>query len=134
MAYGVTGNDSALTLVGNRGGESVPFTTFAASGAPAGLALATTLDATGENDVCAITTAADGAVYAVGWSVDPSTGVYDSEALHDSGGTWTLDTAPDPGNGTNGFAGVAAVPGGGVWAVGVTSNTANNSTLIAYHC
>ena len=29
---------------------------------------------------------------------------------------------------------VAAVPGGGVWAVGATSNKANNSTLIAYHC
>jgi hypothetical protein len=134
MAYGVTGNDSALTVVGNRGSDTAPFTTFTASGAPASLALATTPNATGENNLYATTTAANGTVYAVGWSVDPSTGVYDTEALHESGGTWTLDTAPDPGNGTNGFAGVAAVPGGGVWAVGVTSAKANNSSLIAYHC
>jgi hypothetical protein len=134
MAYGVTGSDTALTVAGNRGSDTAPFTTFAASGAPGSLSLATTPNATGENNLYAVTTAADGSTYAAGWSVDPSTGVYLSEVLHGAGGQWSIDTTPNPGSGSNGFAGVAAVPGGGVWAVGVTSNKANNSTLIAYHC
>jgi hypothetical protein len=29
--------------------------------------------------------------------------------------------------------GIAAVPGGGLWAVGVTSGNSNFSTLIMYH-
>jgi hypothetical protein len=134
MPYGVTGSDSALTIVGNRGSDTAPFTTLAAAGAPSSLSLATTPNAAGENNLYATTTAADGSVYAVGWSVDPSTGVYLSEVLHGVNGQWSLDTTPNPGSGGNGFAGVTAVPGGGAWAVGVTSNKANNSTLIAYHC
>jgi hypothetical protein len=94
----------------------------------------TTPNATGENNLYAVTTVADGTVYAAGWSVDPSTGVYLNEILHGTGGQWSLDTTPDPGTGSNGFAGISAVPGGGVWAVGATSNKGNNSTLIAYRC
>jgi hypothetical protein len=133
-AFGVTGSDSALTVAGNRENDTAPYTTLAASGAPGSLSLQNTPNATGENDLYAVTTAADGSAYAAGWSVDPSTGVYDSEILHGAGGQWSLDATPNPGSGSNGFAGVAAVPGGGVWAVGVTSNKANNSTMIAYHC
>lgn len=134
MPYAVTGSDSALTVVGDRGSDTAPFTTLTASGAPASLELQSTPNATGENNLYAATTAADGTVYAAGWSVDPATGVYLSEILHNTGGQWSLDSTPDPGSGSNGFAGVAAVPGGGVWAVGVTSNKGNNSTLIAFHC
>jgi hypothetical protein len=134
MAYGVTGSDTALAVAGNRGSDTAPFTTFVASAAPGSLSLATTPNATGENNLYAVTTAADGSTYAAGWSVDPSTGVYLSEVLHGTGGQWSIDTTPNPGSGSNGFAGVAAVPGGGVWAVGATSNKGNNSTLIAYHC
>lgn len=135
VAYGVTGSDSALTVAGIRESDTAPFTTFVASGAPSALSLVTTPNATGENNLYATTTEADGSTDAVGWSVDPNTGVYLSAALHGVNGRWTVDTTPDPGNGTNGFAGVAAVPGGGgVWAVGVSSAKANNSTLIAHHC
>ncbi|WP_188316618.1 alkaline phosphatase family protein [Solihabitans fulvus] len=134
IAYGVTGSDTALTVVGNRASGTAPFTTLAAAGAPNGLALQNTPNATGENNLYATTTAADGSTYAAGWSVDPNTGVYLSEVLHGVNGQWSIDTTPNPGNGSNGFAGVTAVPGDGVWAVGVTSNKANNSTFIAYHC
>ncbi|HEX6392509.1 MAG TPA: alkaline phosphatase family protein [Acidimicrobiales bacterium] len=134
MAYAVTGNDSTLAVVGNRGSDTAPFTTFVATGAPASLSLQTTPNATGENNLYAATTAADGSTYAAGWSVDPNTGVYLSEILHGIGGQWTIDATPNPGSGSNGFAGITAVPGGGIWAVGVTSNKANNSTLIAHHC
>lgn len=135
MAYAVTGSDSALTIVGNRGSDTAPFTTMVGAGSPASLSLQTTPNVTGENNLYSVTTAADGSIYAAGWSVDPSTGVYLTEVLHAVSGQWSVDTtAPNPGSGTNGFAGLAAVPGGGVWAVGVTSNKANNSALIAYHC
>jgi hypothetical protein len=134
MAYAVTGSDSALTVAGDRGSDTAPFTTLVASGAPSFLSLVTTPNVTGENNLYAATTAADGSTYAAGWSVDPATGVYLSEILHGVNGQWSVDTSPDPGSGSNGFAGIAAVPGGGVWAVGVTSNKANNSTFIGYHC
>jgi hypothetical protein len=94
MAYGVTGSDTALTVAGNRGSDTAPFTTFVASGAPGNLSLATTPDATGENNLYALTTAADGSTYAAGWSVDPGTGVYLSEILHGVNGQWTIDTTP----------------------------------------
>ena len=134
IPYAVTGSDTALTVVGNRGSDTAPFTTLAASGVPSSLALQSTPNATGENNLYAATTASNGTIYAAGWSVDPSTGVYLTEVLHNTGGQWSLDSTPDPASGTNGFAGIGAVPGGGVWAVGVTSGKANNSSLISYHC
>jgi hypothetical protein len=45
-----------------------------------------------------------------------------------------VTTTPDPGTGDNGFAGMASVPGGGVWAVGVSAGSGNFSTLVAFHC
>jgi hypothetical protein len=132
--YAVTGSDSNLTVVGDRDTYTAPFSTLAASGSPSALALASTPNQPGENNLYAAATAADGTVYAAGWSVDPATGVYSSEILHRTGSTWSLDTTPDPGTGTNGFAGVTAIPGGGAWAVGITSGKGNNSTLIAHHC
>lgn len=63
------------------------------------------------------------------WSVVPSVDA-------DPGGNllFGLHAVSDPGSGANGFADISAVPGGGLWAVGVTSNKANNSAFIAYHC
>jgi len=134
LGYAVTGSDTSLTAVGDRATDTAPFTTLSASGTPSALTLESTPNQTGENNLYAATTAADSTVYASGWSVDPATGVYLGEILHRTGGTWSLDTAPSPGSGSNGYAGIGAIPGGGVWAVGVTSNKANNSTLIAHHC
>ena len=134
LAYGVTGTDTTLTMVGNRASDTAPFTTLVATGAPTNLALVNTPNATGENNLYATTTATDGTTYAAGWSVDPTTGVYLSEILHGANGQYSLDATPNPGSGANGFAGLTAIPGGGLWAVGITSNKANNSTLIAHHC
>jgi hypothetical protein len=150
LAYGVTGTDNALTVVGDRASDTAPFTTLVATGTPTNLALLTTPNATGENNLYATTTATDGTTYAAGWSVDPTTGwsvdpttgwsvdpttgVYLTEILHGANGHYSLDTAPNPGNGANGFAGITTIPGGGLWAAGITSNKANNSTLIAHHC
>ena len=134
-SLGVTGTDSNLTVVGDRESGTAPYTTEVASGAPSSLSLAASANITGdENDLFGATTAADGSVYAVGWAADPSTGNYSSLIEHGVTGQWSIDTTPDPGSSANGFAGVTAIPGGGVWAVGAFANKGNNATLIAYHC
>jgi hypothetical protein len=134
-SLGVTGTDSSLTVVGDRESDTAPYTTEVASGAPSGLSLATSANISGdENDLFGATTAADGSAYAVGWAADPSTGNYSSLIEHGVNGQWSIDTTPDPGTSANGFAGVTAIPGGGLWAVGAFANKANNATLIAHHC
>jgi hypothetical protein len=49
-------------------------------------------------------------------------------------GQWSLRASPNPGTGDNGFAAIAAVPSGGLWAVGITADNGNYSTLIEHHC
>ena len=132
--YAVTGSDQALAIAGDRESSSAPYTTMVASGAPNKLALATTPNTgAGEQDLFAAATAADGSNYAAGWAIDPSSGNHGSLILHGVGGQWTIDPTPSPGTGDNGFAGITAVPGGGMWAVGVTSNNGNFATFISYH-
>ena len=132
--YGVTGNDPSLSIVGDRESSTVPYTTLVASGAPNKLTLQSTPNSgTGEQDLFAAATAADGSTYAAGWFQDPSSLNHGTLVLHGVNGRWSLDSTPSPGTGDNGFAGITAVPGGGLWAVGVTSNNGNFSTLIAYH-
>jgi hypothetical protein len=66
----------------------------------------------------AATTAADGSTYAAGWFID----IEQTLIEHGVKGQWSIDPTPDPGTGDNGFAGITAVPGGGLWAVGVMAN------------
>lgn len=132
---GVTGSDAALTLVGDRESDTAPYTTEAATGAPSRLSLVTSPNnGAGENDLFGVTTASDGTIYAAGWYADPSSGNYFSLIEHETGGVWSIDSSPNPGTGSNGFAGITAIPGGGLWAVGNYSNSGNNATLIAHHC
>jgi hypothetical protein len=132
---GVTGSDAALTLVGDRENGTAPYTTEVAAGAPSSLSLVSSPNSgTGENDLFGAATAADASTYAVGWSVDPSTLSHNSLIEHGVNGQWSIDTTPNPGTGDNGFAGITAIPGGGLWAVGVFSASGNTSTLIAHHC
>jgi hypothetical protein len=101
-----------------------------ASGSPIGLDLVPTPNSgAGEQDLFAATTAADGSTYAAGWFIDSEQTLIE----HGVNGQWSIDPTPDPGTGDNGFAGITSVPGGGLWAVGVTGNNGNLSTLIAYH-
>ena len=130
----VTGSDSSLTVVGDRESGTAPYTTEVATGAPSSLSLVASPNATGENDLFSATTAADGTAYAAGWSVDPSTGNYLSLIEHQVGGVWSIQPTPNPGSGANGFAGITAIPGGGLWAVGNFASSGNNATLIAHNC
>jgi hypothetical protein len=93
--------------------------------------LTTPNSGTGEQDLFAATTAADGTTWAAGWDLASS---YQTLVEQGVNGTWSLVASPSPGPGDNGLAGIAAVPGGGLWAVGVTSGNGNFSTLIEHHC
>jgi hypothetical protein len=136
LPLGVTGTDALLNVVGDRENSSTPYTTLVAAGAPKSLSVLSTPNATaGENDLFAATTASDGSTWAVGWAVDPNSGNHGTLTLQGVNGTWSVVPSPDPGAGDNGLAGVTAIPGGGLWAVGVSSPTksSNFSTLILYH-
>ena len=132
---GVTGSDSALTLVGDRENSTSPYTTEVATGSPSSLSLVSSPNnGAGENDLFGAATAADGSTYAVGWYIDSSSGNHLTLIEHGVNGQWSIDPSPSPGTGDTGFSAVTAIPGGGLWAVGVTSGSGNFSTLIAHHC
>lgn len=83
-----------------------------------------------------MTTAADGSHWAGGWYIVPSTGNHETIIEHAVNGKWSITPTPDlsADQGDNGFAGLAAVPGGGIWAVGIRTNSAGNpATLIEHH-
>jgi hypothetical protein len=134
-AFGSTATGSALTLVGTRETDSSPFTTMVASGAPSSLGLVSSPNVgTGEQDLFAATTATDGTTWADGWYIDPSSGNHETLMEQGVGGVWSVVPTINPGaNGDNGFAGIATIPGGGVWAVGIATNTGNPSTLVEFH-
>ncbi|MGH7685621.1 MAG: alkaline phosphatase family protein [Candidatus Dormibacteria bacterium] len=133
--YAVTGNDSALSVAGIAENDSTPYTTAAIGGAPNSLSLQSTPNSgAGEQDLFGATTASDGSTWAAGWAVDPASLNHSSLIAHDVNGQWSIVASPNPGSGDNGFASIASVPGGGVWAVGVVSGNANNGTLIEHEC
>jgi hypothetical protein len=134
VPLGITGTDALLSVVGDRETSVAPYTTLVVAGAPKSLAtIATPNSGAGENDLFAATTAADGSTWAVGWFIDPSSGNHQTLIEHGVNGQWSIDTSPNPGSGDNGLAGVTAVPGGGLWAVGVSAGKGNFSTLILHH-
>jgi len=73
----------------------------------------------------------------VGWNIDTTTGNHNPLILHGVNGGWSLASSPSLGVGSDsGFAAIAAIPGGGVWAVGETGagkGKGNYSTLIEFH-
>jgi hypothetical protein len=135
LPLGATATSSTVSVVGDRESSTAPYTTFVAAGAPPnGVGIVGTPDVgTGENDLFAATTAADGSTWAAGWEIDPSSLVHSTLIEQGSAGVWTVVPSPNSGSGDNGIAGITSVPGGGLWAVGVSSSNGNFSTLIMYH-
>jgi hypothetical protein len=134
LPLGITGTDVLLNVVGDRETSVAPYTTLVVAGAPKGLSVvASPNNGSGENDLFAATTAGDGSTWAVGWFIDSSSGNHQTLIEHGASGQWSLDTSPNPGAGDNGLAGITAVPGGGLWAVGVTAGKGSFSTLILHH-
>ncbi len=132
----MTATATSLTFVGERETDTAPYTTQVAAGAPGALSIQTTPNAgTGENDLFAVTTAADGSTWAVGWDIDTTTGNHDPLIVQGVNGVWSLVSSPSlVTGGDSGFAAITAIPGGGMWAVGVTASAKSNfSTLIEFH-
>jgi hypothetical protein len=137
IALGITASSSIVSVVGDRESSLAPYTTFVASGDDRGVSLVTTPNSgTGENDLFGAATAADGSTWAVGWLIDPSTGNHETLVEHEVKGTWSVVHSPNPNSslGDDGLSSVAAIPGGGLWAVGLTTNAdGNNAPLILHH-
>ena len=136
LPLGITGTALSLTIVGQHETDTVPYTTYVAAGAPGSLSLQTTPNAgVGENDLFAAAAAEDGSSWAVGWDIDPATDTHRPLVLQGVNGAWSLVPSPKFATGSDsGFAAITAIPGGGLWAVGVTAtSTSNYSTLIEYH-
>lgn len=138
LPLGLTATSSALTIVGQQETDTAPYTTYVAAGAPGALSIPVTPNSgSGENDLFAAATAADGSSWAVGWDIDVSTGNHDPLVMQDVNGVWSLVSSPALTAGSDsGFAAITAIPGGGMWAVGVTAPAKGGggySTLIEYH-
>jgi hypothetical protein len=136
LPLGVEATASTLTLVGQHETDKAPYTTYVAAGAPNALTIQNSPNAgTGENDLFGVAIAIDGSTWAVGWDIDPSTGNHNPLVLQGKNSAWSLVSTPAlPAGSDSGFAAITAIPGGGLWAVGVTSNPQGNyTTLIEYH-
>jgi hypothetical protein len=138
MPLGVTAAGSLVTAVGDRESSKAPYTTYVAAGGPTDVDVVspTPNRGVGENDLFGATTASDGSKWAVGWFIDPSSGNHLTLVEHAVNGDWDLVQSPNPNpaNGDNGLSSVAAVSGGGLWAVGNTTNASGNfATLILHH-
>jgi hypothetical protein len=134
--FGIDATAGTLTVVGVRESDTAPFTTLVAAGPASGLALLDTpSEGTSENDLFGAATGHDGSTWAVGWYIDPASGNHRALVEHGLDGHWTIAPSPQPGGGDNGLAAVAAIPGGGLWAVGDTTNADGNPAgLIERHC
>jgi hypothetical protein len=133
--FGVSTTTGGVTLVGARESDTAPFTTLVASGSSAGVTLQSSpSNGAGENDLFGATTAADGSAWAAGWYVEPSTDLHRTLIEHGVHGHWSLVESANPSAEENGFSSIAAIPGGGLWAAGITTNSEGNpATLIAFH-
>jgi hypothetical protein len=137
ISLGITVSSSLVSIVGDRESSLAPYTTFVAAGDDERVSLVTTPNVgAGENDLFSAATARNGSTWAVGWFIDPTTGNHNTVIEHGVKGTWSVVTSPNPNpaNGDNGLANVARIPGGGLWAVGLTTNDAGNrAPLIVHH-
>ena len=138
LPLGVTATASSLAVVGQLETDIAPYGTYVAAGKAGALSIQTTPNVgTGENDLFAAATATDGSVWAAGWEIDTMTGNHDPLLLQGKNGAWSLVSSPALAAGSDsGFAAIAPIPGGGLWAVGVTGAAKGNghySTLIEYH-
>jgi hypothetical protein len=138
ISLGIASSGSVLSVVGDRESSTAPYTTLVATGTASGVNLVSTPNSgSGENDLFGAATGADGSTWAVGWLIDPSSGNHMTLVEQGMSGTWSLVASPNPNPtaGDNGLSSVTVVPnGGGLWAVGITPNSAGNpATLILHH-
>jgi hypothetical protein len=136
--YAATVNGSNVVVAGDREDDITPQRTLAVSVTGGAASIATTPDVGSfENDFYGVTSA-DGVVWAAGRSTDDQPNVQNHVTMIQrfTNGHWTVVPTPNPGGagGDNGFGGIAATPGGPVWAVGAfkTSSSANQTLIERY--
>lgn len=93
-------------------------------------ALPTVPDGANWTNLWGITTAG-GSVWAVGTYVDPATDNNNDLVLQGTDGSWSIDPAPNPGNGSNILGGITNVDGQ-LWAAGVYDNGGSELPLIEH--
>jgi hypothetical protein len=137
LPLGLSATRSSLTVVGQQEPNGQVYTPYVASGAPHALALQSAPSAThSENDLFGVVSTGNGSAWAVGWAVyNAPNDIYLPLILHEQNGTWSVVHSPGFGPGsTSGLESIVAIPGGGLWAVGVTASaTGSFTTLIEYH-
>jgi hypothetical protein len=137
LPLAVTATSSSLTVVGQQETDTAPYTTYVAAGALGPLTIQNTPNvANEENDLFGVTIAVDGSLWAVGWALDIAAAGHAPLILRSVNGVWSPVTNPAFPGLDSGLESVTAVPGGGLWAVGVTTSgksAAGYSTLIEYH-
>jgi hypothetical protein len=136
LPLGVAATASSLTLVGEQETDTAPYTSYVAAGTPTALSIQSTPNlGTGENDPFAVAIANDGTTWVVGWAINPTNDLHDPLVLQGVNGVFSLVSVPNPSNGgDSGFEAITTIPGGGLWAVGVTATSKSNySTLIEFH-
>lgn len=136
LPLGLTATASSVTVVGEQETDTAPYTSYVTVGAANALSIQSTPNlGLGENDPFAVTIANDGSTWVAGWAVDPATDLHDPLVLQGVNGVFSLVSVPNPSTGgDSGFAAITTIPGGGMWAVGVTATSASNySTLIEFH-
>ncbi len=138
LPLGVAATANSLTVVGQQEPDTAPYTTYVATGPASWLSTKLSIQDTpnsgaNENDLFGVATAADGSTWAVGWDIINKMDNHDPLVLSKKGGVWSLVSSPSLGA-DSGFAAITAIPGGGLWAVGVTGNSKGNyATLIEHH-
>lgn len=137
LPLAVAGTASSLTIVGQQENDTAGYSPYVASGSHGAVSIRSAPSATpSENDLFGVVTFGNGSAWAVGWAVyDPTNDTYLVLILHEHGGVWSVVPSPGFGPGSvSGLAGIAIIPGGGLWAVGqTTSATGNPTPLIEYH-
>ena len=136
LPLAVTAKRSSLVMVGQRETDVVPYTTYVAAGAPGKQQIKVTPNqGTGENDLFGVATTPDGTLWTVGWDINTTTGNHEALVLKGTGRSWSLVSTPNDfaGAGDYGLSGIATIPGGGMWAVGIyTDSNGNYAPLIEY--
>jgi hypothetical protein len=133
MLDGITASASQVWVAGEADspqGGGQPLVEGYQNGTWTDAALPTTPDGSNWTNLWGITMAG-GSVWAVGTYVNPATDNNNDLVLQGTGGSWSIDPAPNPGSGSNILGGITNVDGQ-LWAAGIYDNGGSELPLIEH--
>jgi hypothetical protein len=137
LPLGLAATRTSVTVVGQQEPSGKAYSPYVATGAPRALSVQSTPSAThSENDLFGVVSTAIGSAWAVGWALyNAPNDLYRPLILHEQHGAWSIVRSPSLGPGSDsGLESIATIPGGGMWAVGVSASaTGSFTTLIEYY-